>query len=267
MANNDTQNPGTSARPLARLFGDDLALRDLTFVNETPQGGMQAEALFLRGQRCIVRHCVFHSFQDTMLLEGRAYLADCRIEGAVDYIWGQGIAFFRNCALFADADGYTVEARNPGGKRGYVFVGCALTAAAGVKSSYLARDQAGAFPDGDVRYIDCAMGPHVPRAGWLVQAVAGATPGFAEYGSTDLQGKPLDLSGRAAFSRVMTASEADGLRKAANVVGGSDGWDPEKATALAPPARSQAAFAPRRAALRARFDVNGRRRRFSRARF
>ena len=216
------------------LFGDEWALRDLTFVNDTPQGGSQAEALFFRGQRCAIRNCLFRSFQDTMLLEGRAYLADCRIEGAVDYIWGQGIAFFRNCALYSNADGYIVESRNPKGQRGYVFVGCTLTAASGVKSSYLARDQAGEYPDGDVRYIDCVMGPHVPKAGWLVQTAAGATPNFAEYGSKDPQGKPLDLSGRAAYSRVMSAAEADGLRKAVSVVGGNDGWDPEKTTGLAP---------------------------------
>jgi pectin methylesterase-like acyl-CoA thioesterase len=242
--NNDKQNAGTSARPSARLFGDDWSLSNLTFANDTPQGGSQAEALFFRGQRCAIRNCLFHSFQDTMLLEGRVYLADCRIEGAVDYIWGQGIAFFRNCVLYSNADGYIVEARNPKGKRGYVFVGCTLSAASGVKSSYLARDQAGDFPDGDVRYIDCIMGAHVPKAGWLVVTVAGATPGFAEYGSKDAQGKALDLSGRAAYSRVMTASEADGLRKAASVVGGTDGWDPERTTGIPAPRSSRALSAP-----------------------
>ena len=231
--NNDKQNAGTSARPSARIFGDDWTLRDLTFVNDTPQGGSQAEALFYRGQRCVIRNCLFRSFQDTMLLEGRVYLADCRIEGAVDYVWGKGIAYFRNCALYSNADGYLAQARNAKGQRGYVFVGCALTAASGVKSSYLARDGNGGYPDGDVRYVDCTMGAHVPRAGWLVEAVAGATPSFAEYGSKDPQGKALDLSGRAAYSRIMTAAEADGLRKAVNVVGGTDGWDPERTTALA----------------------------------
>lgn len=238
--NNDKQNSGTSARPSARLFGDDWSLSNLTFVNDTPQGGSQAEALFYRGQRCAIRNCLFRSFQDTMLLEGRVYLADCRIEGAVDYIWGQGIAYFRNCAIYSNADGYIVESRNAKGKRGYVFIGCTLSAASGVKSSYLARDQAGDYPDGDVRYIDCIMGAHVPKAGWLVVTVAGATPNFAEYGSKDPQGKALDLSGRAAYSRVMTAAEADGLRKAVNVVGGTDGWDPEKTSGLGAPRDAQA---------------------------
>ncbi|MBW8889094.1 MAG: Ig-like domain-containing protein [Fibrobacteres bacterium] len=259
--NNDKQNAGTSARALVRLFGDDLSLRDLTFLNDTPDGGSQAETLFLRGQRCAIRNCVFHSFQDTMQLEGRVYLADCRIEGAVDYIWGRGIAFFRNCALYSNADGYIVQSRNAKGQRGYVFVGCALTAASGVKSSYLARDGNGDYPDGDVRYIDCTMGTHVPKAGWLVQTVAGATPNFAEYGSKDAQGKALDMSGRAAYSRVMTASEADGLRKAVNVVGGTDGWDPEKATGLVPP-RPREAAAGLRGGLRfgpeTGFDARGR---------
>src|SRR6185369_7593601 len=104
-------------------------------------------------------------------------------------------------------------------------------------------DGNGDYPDGDVRYIDCTMGGHVPKAGWLVQTVAGATPAFAEYGSKDAQGKALDLSGRAAYSRVMTAAEADGLRKAVSVVGGTDGWDPEKTTGLrAVPRKSSPRF-------------------------
>lgn len=264
--NNDRQNPGTSARALARLFGDDWSLDNLTFSNDTPQGGSQAEALFFRGQRCVIRNCVFRSFQDTLLLEGRVYLADCRIEGAVDYIWGQGIAYFRNCALHSNADGYIVESRNPKGLRGYIFVGCRLTGAPGVKSSYLARDAAGDYPYGDVGYIDCVMDAHVPRAGWLVENVPGNTPNFAESGSKDPQGKPLDLSGRAAYSRVMGASEADGLRRAVNVVGGADGWDPERATGLAPGRASvpRPAFHDRDQAPWAPFDLRGRRARWRR---
>lgn len=231
-ANNEAFNPGTTARALARLYGDDLVLRDLTFVNETPRGGTQAEALFLRGRRCVIRNCVFRSFQDTMLLEGSVYVAGSRIEGAVDYIWGTGAAFFRSCELFSNADGYIVEARNPKGSAGYAFVGCTLSAASGVVRGYLARDQNGDFPYGNVWYIDCVLGAHVPAAGWLVSPVAGAVPGFAEYGSVDAAGKAIDTGKRAAFSRRLAAAEAARLRNPVEVVGGPERWDPEAAIGI-----------------------------------
>ena len=67
------------------------------------------------------------------------YVADCYIEGDVDYIWGYGSAFFERCELRSTHDGYIVQSRNPPGKPGYVFLNCKLTAGPEVKKSWLAR--------------------------------------------------------------------------------------------------------------------------------
>ncbi len=266
-ANNDAFNPGTRARALARLFGDDIVVRDLTFVNDTPRGGSQAEALFLRGQRCSVRHCLLRSFQDTMLLEGRIYLADTRVEGAVDYVWGTGAAFFRACVLYSNADGYIVQARNGKGDPGYVFAGCTLSAAAGTVRSFLARDGNGSFPSGQVYYIDCTLGSHIPAAGWQVASVAGARPEFAEYGSRDAAGRPAMTSGRAAFSRQLTTQEAARYSRPLATVGGEDGWDPEAglAVAFASPNGSENGSSVRAEPARSGYDALGRARRKARA--
>ena len=232
-ANNNAFNAGTSQRAMARIFGDDIRLENITFANATPQGGSQAEALFIRGERCVVSHCAFISFQDTMLLDGRVYLIGCEVTGAVDYIWGYGIAFFQSCTLKSNADGYILQARNPKDSGGYVFIDCTLLASGNTKNSYLARDGNGQFPDGQAIWIDTHMGAHIPKTGWLLQGAGGSNPGFAEYHSLDLAEKPIDVGGRSQFSRQLTAVEADFFRNPVHVLGGTDNWDPRPTTSSA----------------------------------
>lgn len=232
-ANNDAFNSGTSNRALARIFGNDIRLENLTFMNSTPQGGTQAEALFLRGERCLILNCNFSSYQDTLLLEGRVFLSGCGVAGAVDYIWGTGIAFFQTCTFTSNADGYIVQARNQKDAGGYVFLSCSLLASGTTKTSYLARDGNGDFPDGQVIWIDTRMGPQIPAVGWLLRAAGGSNPGFAEYKSMDLSGKPIEIGGRSGFSRQLSAAEADRFRNPANVLGGKDKWDPRAAVSTA----------------------------------
>lgn len=238
--NNEKFNPGTAGRALARLFGNDVRIAGLTFRNATPNGGSQAEALYLEGQRVSVSSCDLFSFQDTMRLDGRIFLTGLLVEGAVDYVWGTGAAFFRDCVLRSVSDGYLVQARNARGAFGYVFVNCRLEAAPGVRTNYLARDGNGQFPDGDVRFIDCRMGSHVPAAGWLAATATPGAPNYLEYRSLDLAGNLLAVSGRAPASRQMTAAEASLSRDPVRVLGGSDGWDPEKAVVAGTAARPAA---------------------------
>ena len=227
-ANNEAFNSGSTYRSLARIFGNDILLHNLTFVNDTPNGGTQAEALFLRGERCVIAGCAFISFQDTMLLEGRVFLSECAITGAVDYVWGTGIAFFDRCTLTSNSDGYIVQARNEKGAGGYVFNACTLIATGNARS-WLARDGEGRFPDGQVLWIDTRMGAHIQPAGWLLKAPGGTNPGFAEYRSLDSAGNPISLAGRSAFARQLTAAEAGRFRDPSNVLGGKDQWDPRAA--------------------------------------
>ena len=117
----------------------DFTLENLTVHNLTPHGGTQAEALRVNGDRCILRDCDFLSFQDTLLLTGRVYVTNCYIEGDVDFIWGQGAAFFENCEIQAVHDGYYLQARNSAEHAGFVFSRCQFTAAPGVARCWLAR--------------------------------------------------------------------------------------------------------------------------------
>ncbi|MBO0724436.1 MAG: immunoglobulin domain-containing protein, partial [Blastocatellia bacterium] len=81
------------------------------------------------------------------------------------------------------------------------------------------------FPDSQVVYINSAMGPQVAPVGWLLNnATSSDTVRFWEYGGTDLNGAPLDMSQRASFSRQLTAAEATQLSDPNFVL---SGWAPQ----------------------------------------
>ena len=67
--------------------GDDFYMENLTVANTAGDVG-QAEAHFIAGARQVYRHCRFTGFQDTQRTKNgaSAYLTDCWIEGAVDFI-------------------------------------------------------------------------------------------------------------------------------------------------------------------------------------
>lgn len=225
FANNDKLNPGWIQRSVLGVEGDDCVLENLTVQNTTPYKGSQAEAVYVNAERCVLRNADFLSFQDTLNLSGRVYVADCYVEGDVDYVWGYGTAVFERCELRTMHDGYIVQARNSSGLGGYVFLDCRLTAAPDVKKSWLARIETARFPASHVAFIRCAMGLHILPAGWQVTGGAGEMLRFEEFGSTDLDGKPLDLSKRDPSAKQLTVAQAAG-QSSASVLAGSDQWKP-----------------------------------------
>jgi lysophospholipase L1-like esterase len=226
-ANNEKLNTGWIQRAVLGVEGDDFALENLTVQNTTPYKGSQAEAVFIHAERCVLRNAEFLSFQDTLNLSGRVYVADCTIEGDVDYVWGYGSACFERCELRSVHDGYYVQARNAPEKNGYVFIDCKLTAAPEVKKTWLARIETNRFPASHVAFIGCRMGAHILPAGWQLTGAPGAALRFEEYQSADLAGAPLDVSGRDPSDKQLTAAQAAPESDAAKVLAGDDRWNPK----------------------------------------
>ena len=226
--NNAVLNP--RRREMFSAEADDFRLENLTLHNLTPKGGQQAEAIRVRADRVVFDHCDFKSFQDTLRLDGRVYVRECYIEGDVDFIWGGGRVYFDRCAILALHDGYLVQSRNGAEKFGYVFADCKINTAPNLKRFVLARIDPARFPHSHVAFLHCAMGPCVTPAGWVFDGPGAAaskeTTRFWEFQSTDLAGKPLDVSQRAAGSRQLTAAEAAQERDIARVLGGADHWNP-----------------------------------------
>ena len=230
-ANNDKRNPGWIQRSVLGVEGDDFLLENLTVHNTTPYRGSQAEAVAINAERCVLRNADFLSFQDTLHLAGRVFVSQCYIEGDVDYVWGYGMAVFDRCELKTMHDGYLVQARNDSARSGFVFLDCRLTAAPGVKKCWLARIETTRFPASHVAYIRCAMGPHIPPAGWEITGGGGEQLRFQEFASTTLEGVPLDVSKRHAASRQLSADQGAALSPE-KVLGGADGWKPAAVPSL-----------------------------------
>jgi pectate lyase len=225
--NNSTINPNTSTRPVFNVVANDVSFDGLTLSNTTPDGGSQAEALRVNGQRCVVANCDLHSYQDTFLVNSAtdsAYFLNSLIEGDADFIWGSGRAVFQSCEIKSLSGGYLCMARNPAGQWGAVFLDCRLTRAPGVTGVYLARIDPCVYTNSAAAFVNCAMDAHIASAGWLLTA-GGPTNDlrFWEYQSTDLSGAALNVGGRAAFSAQISAAQAGALRDLSATFGG---WKP-----------------------------------------
>jgi pectin methylesterase-like acyl-CoA thioesterase len=224
--NNNRLNSGRIGRSLVSVDANDFVLENMTLRNTTPYGGSQAEALRVRGDRCVLRDDDFHSFQDTLLLSGRVYATNCLVEGDVDFIWGQGSVFFDQCEIRAVHNGYYVQARNPAERPGYVFSRCKLTAAPGVARCLLARIDADRFPCSQAAFIHCQMGAQVPPVGWEARGANASHLRFGEFHSTDAQGNPVDVSRRHPASRQLTETEVVELSDPAKVLSYQHPWNP-----------------------------------------
>jgi pectin methylesterase-like acyl-CoA thioesterase len=229
---------------------NDLVITNLTIRNTTPKGGSQAEAIILNGTttaRAILKDVDLYSYQDTLQINGQAYISGCHIEGDVDFMWGTGPCFFENCVCRTVSSGaYYTQIRNPGPTQlenhGFVYLRCTFDGLPGVTNNYLSRIETSRFPNSEVVLIDCMLGATVKPDAWQLEHGPkddGKTPRqvrFWEYHSHAADGTPVDVSQRAAFSRQLS-SPADAATIAhysdPTFVLGHD-WNPKQAPVFAP---------------------------------
>lgn len=215
-ANNNTLNGGTN-RALIGVDASDFTIQTITLHNTTREGGSQAEAFRGNNRRIALDQVSLKSRQDTLRLQGAGFVNRCYLEGDVDFTWGNGTAFFRDCEIRAlhrtvsSSTDVFAQIRNPQGTHGNVYHRCQLTGPdlTGSDTAFLARIDPTVFPFSQVVYIDCGMGSHVAPVGWMLNnATTAPNVQFWEHGSRDLAGNVLDVSRRAPFSRQLTAAEA-----------------------------------------------------------
>jgi pectin methylesterase-like acyl-CoA thioesterase len=242
-ANNANFNPAGSPYRRGLFLAhrcEDLVIANLTLHNTTLQGGSQAEALILNGSlaaRALLLDTDLRSFQDTLQVNGQAYVRDCRIEGDVDFLWGTGPAYFADCLLRSlRSNAYYTQVRNPAGNHGYVFRNCTFAGAPGVTGNVLSRIDPGRFPASEVVLLDCTLTAAIGRAAWRLDGTAqGASVRFWEYNSRDPDGQPVDVSGRLGVSRQLVrpadSATIDDYLRPANMLG--HGWTPALAPLIA----------------------------------
>jgi pectin methylesterase-like acyl-CoA thioesterase len=233
----DLRRGGAIYRRGAALFHrvGDLVIANLTLRNTTPQGGSQAEALIINGtpdSHAIVSGVDLESYQDTLQVNGPAYVVDCTIAGDVDFMWGTGPCFFERCDIRSlQSNAYYTQVRNPATHHGFVYKECRFGGAAGVTGNVLSRVDPTRFRASEVVLIDCVLTDAVAAVGWRLDR-AGAAPQpqlhFWEYRSRDPAGTPVETSRRLAASRqLMLPDDAEMIARYGDptfVLGGR--WTP-----------------------------------------
>lgn len=263
-SNGNLSNPGTRARPLFLIQQSDLvSLENFTIHNNAPRSTeSQAEVLYYdHSARFLAKNMAFFSEQDTLLLSGYAWFYNSLVAGNVDFIWGTPKAVvFENSEIrslgdsaspSSDQGGYVLQARvTSAADPGFVFLSSTFTRAAGPAGNsigngktYLARtgnkdtnsDPAQYFDS--FAFINCKMDAHVNSAGFRTESgktqnprVGTATYGFREYGTTNLAGSPLNLSGRVG-AYLLNASEVNqyysSRAKIFSSYNNGQGWNPQ----------------------------------------
>ena len=180
--------------------------------------------------RLVVKHMNLLGQQDTVQLKGYGWFYQSLIAGNVDFIWGNVmVAMFEDCEIRTVLDpssssaGYILQSRATAGDKGFIFLNSSLTAGPGVTQVYLARSggtNSTTYTD-QIAFINTRMDSHVLPLGWCVGTgtsktgagtgtcgtnppswagtATGATTdaaGWREWMSTDLNGLPLNVSGR-----------------------------------------------------------------------
>jgi pectin methylesterase-like acyl-CoA thioesterase len=185
---------------------NDLTIANLTLHNTTPQGGSQAEAIILNGTQtahAIITNVDLYSFQDTLQINGQAYVSNCYLEGDVDFMWGTGACFFENCHAWSlRSDAYYTQIRNPATNHGFVYRNCVFDGAPGVNGNFLSRIAPARFPHSEVVLLDCVLSDAVGEIAWrLDQSSEAPHIHFWEYNSLGLSGAPVDTSRRLAIAK------------------------------------------------------------------
>ena len=228
---------------------DNLYMEGINFVNSygrDKKDGPQALALYTMADRVVLNKCGLISYQDTWLTaytaNKRQYAKDCWIEGAVDFIYGQGNIYMESDTLniVRKSGGYIVAPNHVAETTwGYVFQNNVITAP-GVPSEtsvWLGRPWHNAPK---TVFINTKAEVTIPAAGWY-QTMGGIPALWAEYNTMDADGNPVDLSQRNTYyyytddngqkqegyseTAVLTAEQA-ARYTLKNVLGGDDAWNP-----------------------------------------
>lgn len=230
-----TQPVGTSGSASVTIESSNFAAENITFENSAGDHG-QAVAMKTLGDRMVFRNCRFLGWQDTLMADmGRQYFDRCYVEGRVDFIFGGATAVFDHCTIHSKNGGYITAARTPATQPyGYVFLDCKLTG--DPVPTFLGRpwqwDRSGRAA---VAFIRTRMGSHIVPEGWNrwdrpnnPNLHPEQVTRYREFGSMDLDGKPLDLTGRVKWSQQLSADEA-AKYTVENILGGDDRWNPTSA--------------------------------------
>lgn len=233
--------------------GDHFYAENISFVNtwgHEEHSGPQALVFKTYCDYTCVNNCRLYSFQDTWQTTsndaGRTYAKNTLIEGAVDFIYCSGDAYFDSCLIQLErvSSVITAPSHGSGVKWGYIFMNCTIDASDYVKRTVgKATKMTFGRPwhnSPKVSFCNTRLTKYVeldPK-GWI-DHMGGLPAIFADYNTMDHQGNPVDRSQRidryyknnedgsktyATAQNTLTAEEV-AQYTVANVM---SGWRPDK---------------------------------------
>jgi len=197
----NANNGSITDRSTMVIQSTDVYFENFTLENThgyVTQSGPMAEALNTDKDRFAMKNVYVRSYQDTWMTGGsisRQYVLNSRIEGAVDFIYGSGDIFFDRDTLTVTKAGSYIVAPSHGASTtwGYVFRDNVINQnkdkVAGSINSLFGRPWQNAPK---AVFINSKLLTGISPEGWSAWYTA---PGiFADYGTMDANGNPVDLS-------------------------------------------------------------------------
>ncbi|KAF7595567.1 hypothetical protein BBP40_005602 [Aspergillus hancockii] len=191
------------ASATVNVKSDLFSMYNINVVNGFGSGA-QAVALVANADKLAFYACQFTGYQDTLYAKaGHQYYVNSRIEGAVDYIFGDASAWLENCDIVSNGKGaITASSRQTTSDTAwYAIDHCTIKAASGVGISggvYLGRPWRVLAR---VIYQNSILSDIINPKGWTTMA-EGATPLYYEFNNT---GAGSDTSKRVYASSIEAA--------------------------------------------------------------
>ncbi|XP_060676285.1 pectinesterase QRT1 [Ziziphus jujuba] len=231
---NDHELTGQSATFTSN--GENIVARGITFVNtynsplnkgEEQHNLTQAVAAFINGDKTAFYHCAFAGVQDTLYDQsGRHYFRECYIQGAVDFIFGNGQSIYEGCTLNYSTGVYgppnslgyiTAQGRESESETsGFVFKSCTVTGTRG--KTYLGRAYR-AYSR--VIFANSVLTDVVQPLGWDAWFHVGHEEQLT-FAEANCIGAGADISQRVPWIKTLNQNEVDSFTSLTYIDG--DGW-------------------------------------------
>ncbi|XP_062026566.1 probable pectinesterase 29 [Rosa rugosa] len=221
------------ASPTFKAHADNFVAKNIVFKNTydhlitlEPNGRKTtwAPAAAIDGDKASFYYCTFISLQDTLSdAQGRHYFYDCNIQGAIDFIWGNGQSIYEKCQItslvhkLGQNGGYiTAQGRErPEETTGFVFKDCHVCGSGPIMLGRAYRAYARVLFSGT--YMENIITPQ-GWSEWQVKPVDSIT-----FSEAKCSGPGADMSHRIPWEMKLSDEEVEQLTNTASFIN-QDGW-------------------------------------------
>ncbi|KAL6550591.1 putative pectinesterase/pectinesterase inhibitor 51 [Orobanche minor] len=224
------------------VAGDGFMATDLTIQNTAGPDAHQAVAFRSDSDHSIVENCEFLGNQDTLYAHSlRQYYKSCRIQGNVDFIFGNSASFFQDCSILVaprqlkpekgENNAVTAQGRiDPAQSTGFVFQNCVINGTDAYMALYYSKPKVHKNFLGRpwkeysrTVFIRCTYEALITPDGWMPWSGDFALKTLY-YGEFENTGPGSDTSGRVGWSSQIPAEHANSF-SVGNFIQGNE-WIP-----------------------------------------